>query len=194
MVLKGRRRIIAVMLTAAVAFCFSILTVGSASAAQSTKPAAGTAYPSIATYQKVFTASPMATAGRHEAVRPQVTPSCTLFVTFPGIVSPGQQFGPFNPFYTAVGGVAWVTCNVVVPQITVAAALSWDGALDIVGPPVTNQGTSASANAFSVDVCTSGDWAVGVDAVITWPAGWGPPTTGGGFGPSLYFDPVTCGT
>lgn len=117
---------------------------------------------------------------------------CELWVTFPTIVSIGQKWGPYTPTLSeSVGGASWVQCNAVMTQISVVALLEWAGMQEPPGIPVQRSGTNFAIS-YNISVCSSGDWAVGGDAMVVWPPGYGPPSPMAGFGPSLYLSPMDC--
>ncbi|MGW4215311.1 hypothetical protein ACWEIJ_45570 [Lentzea sp. NPDC004789] len=119
------------------------------------------------------------------------TISCTLYATFPLIISPGQKFGPYNNiFYTSVGGAAWITCTAAVAQLSLVAIVDWDG-VPVTGLPVQVGGTNQVV-AYAIDVCTSGDWSVGASGMVAWPPGYGPPSPLSGMLPPIYIDPEHC--
>lgn len=178
------------VLTVAIALAATTISVvpAGATAAPAPQAAVGSAPVGVVAYHERVTAHRQAGAG---AAAP-ATLWCELWVTFPTIVSIGQKWGPYTPTLAeSVGGASWVQCNAAMTQISVVALLEWDGMEEPPGIPVQRSGTNFAIS-YNISVCSSGDWAVGGDAMVVWPAGYGPPSPMRGFGPSLYLSPMDC--
>jgi hypothetical protein len=187
----SRRRwpVLAMVAAVAATTCAGLLPAGSASATTRTTPAAATV--TVRTVaEKTVTAHRQAGTG----ATPDATVSCTLYVSFIQVVSPGQAFGPFSPpIVTSLGGVAEVMCTIPVTSLTLDPALALDGDEVTTGIPVFSSGSNVTPLAYAIDICEPGDWQVGGTMGIVWPAGFTPPeATATGFGPFLNIDPSIC--
>jgi hypothetical protein len=168
---------------------FSGSGTAAAAPASGAATAADAKVPVVTVYQKTTTA--YRKAGTDAAAGPAQI-RCTLGVTFPIIVSPGQIWGPFGTvFFPSVGGAARVSCTAPVGSLNLVAMLEWDGIVVATGPPAQVPG-AMQVTAFAIDVCSSGTWAVGGDGFVQWPPGYSGPNHLGGFGPSLTLQPIDC--
>ena len=195
---KSRRPIAAVLAAMAVTFGAGLFAAGPASAAPLTNAAVT---PSLAktitnhgrTYTLRETIAPSGVAARSDAaVSAQAGPECSLYVSAPVIIEPNETFGPYNPFLVSVGGESEVVCNIVVTSINMTGSNAWDTVATL-GTTVNSASANTTPIAFAIDICTSGDWAVGGAGTVVWPAAYdSPPSTFAGYGPDYSIDPTTC--
>jgi hypothetical protein len=200
MILRKRLRLAATALALATTLGVGGLMAGTASAAtgadsphQGAAGLAKTVTYHSRTYTLRKTITPSGAAARSDAaVSAPASPSCGLYVSAPVIIEPQEAFGPYYPFLVSVGGDSVVQCTIVVTSINLTGAVAWDN-VAVLGTTVNSAFASATPLAYALDVCTSGDWAVGGVGTIVWPAAYNsPPSNFAGYGPDFYVDPTTC--
>ena len=198
MTFKRRRPILALLAAMAITFGAALFAAGPASAAQSTTAASSPSLAKTITYhsrtytlRKTITPSGVATRS-DAAASAAATPSCGLYVSPPIIIETNETFGPYSPFLVSVAGDAEVVCTIAVTSINMTASIAWDN-IATLGTTVNSALTNTTPLAYAIDVCTSGDWAIGGAGTIVWPAAYdSPPSTFAGFRPDYAIGVTTC--